>query len=51
MKKEVFNKELEKFKSENVRLSTETLLDMLPDYFYEIPASSSGNFHPLLSQV
>ena len=49
MKKGVFNKELEKFKSENVRLSTETLLDMLPDYFYEIPASSSGNFHPLFS--
>ena len=47
MKKEVFNIELSKFKNENVRTSTENILDMIPDYFYEIPASSSGKYHPL----
>ena len=49
MKKDVFNVELNKFKNENVRTSTEIILDMMPDYFYEIPASSSGKYHPSFS--
>ena len=49
MGKEVFNVELEKIKNKKVRASTEVILDLLPDYFYEIPASSSGKYHPAFS--
>ena len=49
MNKDVFNVELSRFKNSNVRESTETILDMLPDYFYEIPASSTGKYHPAFS--
>ena len=49
MKKEVFNTELSRFENENVRISAENILDMIPDYFYEVPASSSGRFHPAFS--
>ena len=46
MKKDVFNVELDRIENQNVRISTETLLNMLPDYFYEVPASSTGKYHP-----
>ena len=46
MRKNVFNVELERIKNQDVRRSTEIILDMLPDYFYEIPASSTGKYHP-----
>ena len=49
MKKDVFNVELNKFENDNVRKSAEIILNMLPDYFYEIAASSSGKYHPLFS--
>ena len=49
MKKDVFKVELDKIKDDNVRYSTEIILEMLPDYFYKIPASSSGKYHPLFS--
>ena len=49
MNKEVFRVELDRFVYKNVRLSTEMILDMLPDYFYEIPASSTGKYHPNFS--
>jgi hypothetical protein len=49
MKKDVFNVELDRIKNDNVRESTETVLEMIPDYFYEIPASSSGKYHPIFS--
>lgn len=49
MRKDVFNVELNRIKNENVRNSTETVLEMLPDYFYQVPASSSGKYHPIFS--
>lgn len=49
MKHEVFNKELSYIKDERIRESTKIILDMLPDYFYEIPASSTGKYHPEFS--
>lgn len=49
MKKDVFKVELDRMKNERIKNSTETILEMLPDYFYEIPASSSGRFHPAFS--
>ena len=49
MGKEVFEVELSRIQDQNVKKSTEIILDMLPDYFYEIPASSSGKYHPSFS--
>ena len=49
MKKDVFNVELNRFENENVRLSTEIILEMIPVYFFNIPASSSGKYHPAFS--
>lgn len=46
MKHEIFNKELSYIKDSRIKGSTITILDMLPDYFYEIPASSTGKYHP-----
>ena len=33
-------------KNDRLRRSCEVLLNELPDYFYEIPASSTGKYHP-----
>lgn len=49
MKSDIFNRELSKFENEDVKESTMVLLNMLPDYFYTIPASSSGRNHPIFS--
>ena len=49
MKKDVFKVELDRFKNQNVRSSAETILEMIPDYFYEVPASSTGKNHPAFS--
>lgn len=49
MKKEIFNTELNYIKDENIRKSTGIILDMLPDYFYNMPASTTGKHHPEFS--
>ena len=46
MKHKVFTKELEYIKDSRIKESCMVILDMLPDYFYEIPASSTGKYHP-----
>ena len=46
MKHEVLNTELNYIKDQRIRKSCIAILDMLPDYFYEIPASSTGKYHP-----
>ncbi len=46
MREEVFNTELNRIQDEDVRESARIILSMLPDYFYIIPASSSGKYHP-----
>lgn len=46
MKHEVLNRELNYIKNDRIRKSCEVILDLLPDYFYEIPASSTGKYHP-----
>ena len=48
-KSNVFNTELNYIKDEQIRESSEFLLDRLPDYFYQMPASTSGRFHPEFS--
>lgn len=49
MKHEIFTKELELIKDERIRKNTEIILDLLPEYFYHIPASSTGKYHPNFS--
>lgn len=46
---EIFNKELNYIKDERIKKSLITMLDLLPDYFYEVPASSTGKYHPSFS--
>ena len=48
-KSEVFKKELERIKDDNIRKDTIYLLNKLPDYFYEMPASTTGKYHPKFS--
>ncbi|MBP5684700.1 MAG: hypothetical protein J6X02_05550 [Bacilli bacterium] len=48
-KHDAFKIELSYIKDDRIRKSCETILDMLPDYFYEIPASSTGKYHPSFS--
>ena len=43
---EIFNKELNYIKNENIKNGLIIVLDILPKYFYEIPASSTGKYHP-----
>ena len=46
VKKEVFKKELSYIKNSDYRNSAEILLELLPDYFFEVAASSTGKYHP-----
>ena len=43
---EVFKRELEYIKDNDVKESTKYMINILPDYFFEIPASSTGKYHP-----
>lgn len=42
----VFEKEINYIKEERIKKSLITILDKLPDYFYEVAASSTGKYHP-----
>lgn len=44
--KSYFKNELNLIKNEHIRKSGAILVSMLPDYFYDIPASSSSKYHP-----
>ena len=44
-----FKKELEFIESDRIRRSCETMISLLPDYFFSIPASSTGKYHPEFS--
>ena len=49
-KNEVFKIELSYIKNEEYRNSAEALLELAPDYFYEVPAASTGKYHPEFAQ-
>lgn len=44
--KKVFNQELSYIKNERHIKTANVLLDLIPSYFYEIAASSTGKYHP-----
>jgi len=48
-KYEYFKKELGYIKNERIKNSCKTMINLLPDYFFEIPASSTGKYHPEFS--
>ena len=43
---EIFKKELTYIIDTDIKESAKTMLDKLPEYFYEVPASSTGKYHP-----
>lgn len=49
-KLKIFEKELSYIKNEEIQQSIKDILVNLPDYFYEIPASSTGKYHPKYAQ-
>lgn len=46
---EAFNKELCYIKNEKYKQSAKELISLLPDYFFEVAASSTGKYHPSFS--
>jgi len=51
MKKiDMLNKEIYYVKDSGRRSDLETLIGLLPEYFFEVPASSTGKYHPEFSQ-
>lgn len=48
-KKEVFNKEYEYIKNDRYKKCAKELIELLPDYFFKVPASSTGKYHPSFS--
>jgi len=48
-KKGIFNNELSYIKNDRIRQSAEILINLLPDYFFLIAASSTGKYHPKFS--
>ena len=42
----IFETELNYIKNEKYKESCKKLLEKVPDYFFEIPASSTGKYHP-----
>ena len=49
-KSEVFKKELSYIKNSKYVLCAKKAIELLPDYFFEIPASSTGKYHPAFAQ-
>ena len=46
---ENFKTELNYIKDERIKRSLITMINKLPDYFFEVPASSTGKYHPSFS--
>ena len=44
-----FKRELSYIRNDKIRRSCETMISLLPNYFFEIPASSTGKYHPEFS--
>ena len=45
-KYKVFTKEISYIKNLKYKENAMKLIELLPDYFFEIPASSTGKYHP-----
>lgn len=47
----MFDVELNYIKDERIRKAAQKLLEMVPEYFFRVPASSTGKYHPKCSNV
>lgn len=45
-KLKIFNDEINYIKNNQIKKSLETMIEKLPDYFFEVAASSTGKYHP-----
>ena len=45
-KVKAFSREISYIKNDNVKKSLEIMIDKMPDYFFEVAASSTGKYHP-----
>ena len=50
MKEDVFKTELQYINDNEIREKAKKIINLLPDYFFEVPASSTGKYHPSFSQ-
>ena len=41
-----FNKEYNYIKDDRLKENIKKIVDLLPDYFFTVPASSTGKYHP-----
>lgn len=48
-KSDVFEKEYSYIKNSRYKKNAQILVDLLPDYFFEVSASSTGKYHPAFS--
>lgn len=48
---EYFNKEYTYIKDDKIREDLQNIVSKLPDYFFEIPASSTGKYHPVFAST
>lgn len=46
MKLKAFEKEINMIKNKDLREDAQVLINTIPDYFFTVPASSSGKYHP-----
>ncbi len=46
MKSDIFKKEISYINDKKYQVLAKEILELLPDYFYEVPASSTGKYHP-----
>lgn len=49
-KKEVFKTEINYLKNPKYQENVQTLIELVPDYFFIIPAASTGKYHPQFAQ-
>lgn len=49
--KDIFDVEIGYINDERIKEAAHKLVDMLPDYFFKVPASSTGKYHPKCSNV
>ena len=49
-KEEYFIKELSYIKDGRILENSKKMINMIPDYFFEVPASSTGKYHPGFAQ-
>ena len=48
-KRDYFNKEYTYIKNNKYKENLKIMVDLLPDYFFTVPASSTGKYHPAFS--